>query len=63
MSFERHNRVLKEEFKKRYPNIQVVQELMSLTFAMRRADILKNKYDVMSLFTKYPFLQNTEQVC
>lgn len=62
-SFERHNKVLQAEFKKSNHNAQVVCELMDRTFAFRRQDILAHTYDLQSLFEKYPFVQECEQVC
>ena len=35
---------------------------MSSTFQMRQADILRNPYDIKMLFTKYPYLNCTDQV-
>ena len=60
-SFERHNRVLKSQYSKSHPNQQIVTELMRITFAMRRTDILNCPCDVKTIFEKYPFLQ-TEHV-
>ena len=61
-SFKRHNKILILESKKSRPNIAVVTPLMERTFAFRRADILANPLDVTTMFTKYPFLQNVDQV-
>lgn len=63
VSFARHTKVLQAENRKQRPNQQIVEELMSLTFAMRRADILRNTYDLSTLFAKYPFLNGSGQVC
>lgn len=57
VSFQRHNRVLKTEYVKSHPNMHLVSELMNLTFAMRRADILNNPCDVNTILEKYPSLQ------
>ena len=62
VSLERHAKVLLEESKKRHPNSQVVEDLMSRTFPMRRRDILENAYDLSTLFNKYPFLKDPEVV-
>ena len=62
-SFERHNKVLLLENKKAHPNMVVVTTLMEWTFPFRRKDILAMPYDIASIFVKYPFLQNIEQVC
>ena len=61
-SFERHNRVLKQEYAKTHPNVSVVKELMKTTFAMRRRDLLSHghSYDIIG---KYPCLQSPDHVC
>ena len=61
-SFQRHNKVLLIESKKAHPNMLVVGDLMERTFAMRRRDILESSYDINTILSKYPFLQNGEQV-
>ena len=60
-SFKRH-KVLLLESKKTHPSMRIVGDLMERTFAFRRNDILTNSYDISSIMSKYPFLQNTEQV-
>ena len=62
VSFQRHNKALQLEYKKTRPNPQVVRELMTTTFAMRRADLLSKAYDVLTVFEKYPFLNDVDQV-
>ena len=59
-SFERHNRTLDFEHQKLKPNAAVVKELMQITFAMRRRDILsaEHAHDI----GKYPFLQSPNHV-
>ena len=57
VSFQRHNRVLKTEYTKAHHNMHLVSELMNLTFAMRRFDILNNPCDINGILEKYPFLQ------
>ena len=52
VSFLRHTKAL-----------QIVEELMSYSFAMRCTDILNTSYDLQTLFRKYPFLDDTKQVC
>lgn len=54
---ERHNRVLQSEWSKSSRNAVVVDQLMECTFAMRRRD-----HNTSDVFTKYPFLQETNQV-
>ena len=61
MSFQRHNKIICAEYKKSVPNKSVVDELASLSFAMRRADILDVK-SVMEVFIKYPFLREEDEV-
>lgn len=60
-SFERHNRTLKAEYSKANRNGRLVNELMDRTFPMRRQDILAqgHSYDPV---TKYPFLQEADQI-
>ena len=60
-SFERHNRVLKSEYSKSNPNRHTVQELMNITFSMRRRDILSQGHTFNPL-TKYPYLQEPSHV-
>ena len=62
VSFERHNHLLKSEWMKQKRNAALVEELMERTFAMRRREILENSCDVKTLFKKYPFMQDPEQV-
>ncbi len=61
-SFKRHNKILIMESKKTHPNLGIVNPLMERTFAFRRADILSNGGDVVTIFCKYPFLQSADQV-
>ena len=42
--------------------MDAVEELMMCTFPFRRAEILNAPCDVLSLFDKYPFLRDMEQV-
>ena len=62
VSFKRHNRILQAEWHKPKRNIMVIEELMEKTFAMRRREILSNSCNVQTLFKKFPFLQDPEQV-
>ena len=62
VSFERHNRVLQSEWTKSSRNAVTVEQLMETTFAMRRRDILQAPTDVQTTFSKYPFLQDPNQV-
>ena len=62
-SFEQHNKLLKAELSKSKPNRIVVSEIMDLSFAMRRRDIINNGYPgVLALFEIYPALQDYDQV-
>lgn len=63
VSFERHTKVLQAEFKKKNRNTAVVNDLMDRSFAIRRSEILEKGYDLPSLFTRFPFLQESEHVC
>ena len=62
VSFERHNRILCTEWSKTNRNAMLIKELMDRTFAMRRREIVDNPCDVQSLFKKFPFLQQSDQV-
>ncbi len=61
-SFKRHNKLLSIEYKKSKPNMAVVTSLMERTYAYRRIDILENSTDINEILSKYPFLQNLDQV-
>ena len=60
-SFERHNRLLSIEYSKTKRNEANVKELMKISFAMRRNDILENGHS-FDILQKYPFLQIHEHV-
>ena len=61
-SFSQHNKLLKAELSKSKPN-KIISEIMDLSFAMRRQDIVNNGYTgVSALFDIYPALQDYEQV-
>ena len=62
VSFSRHNRTILLELKKSKLNVNVLCDLITISFAMRRRDILNNSYDLDAIFERYPFLQNLEQV-
>lgn len=62
VSFERHNRILKVEFKKTRRNEENVCNLMNRTFALRRKTVLEDAYDLNRIFTCFPFLQESDQV-
>ena len=60
-SFERHNKLLTMEYSKSKTNVGNVKELMKISFAMRRNDILENGHN-FNIPQKYPFLQHSEHV-
>ena len=60
-SFERHNRLLSMEYTRPKKNETIVKELMKVSYAMRRNDILENGH-TFSIIEKYPFLQRPEHV-
>ena len=62
MSFARYTKVLQTEYKKQLPNTPIVEELMSSSFALRRADLLQNNRTLTDVFHKYPFLNDPDQV-
>lgn len=61
-SFERHNRALKIEKGKVCPNKQVIEMLMTQSFAMRWNDLHSNTYSLDTVFEKYPFLADVYEV-
>ena len=62
-SFSRHNLRIKAELRKSSPNMHVLDDLASRSFAFRRKDILSNTWDITTIFTKYPLLEHSpEQV-
>ena len=61
-SFERHNRAPHLEHGKVHPNKQVVEELMTQSFAMRWNDLHDNSYGLDTVFEKYPFLADVSEV-
>lgn len=54
--------MLQLEHKKTTPNIQIVNELMASTFSLRQQDITENPRNIQTLFEKYPFLNDVQQV-
>ena len=62
VSFQRHANALCLEFKKVKPNMSVVDDLMTMSFAMRWEDLHNNSYDIGSVFQKYPFLRMADKV-
>ena len=56
VSYERHTKVLQTEFKKTNNNALVCGKIM------RRAEILENNYSLTALLSRFPFLQETDQV-
>ena len=61
-SFARHNQKLKSEHIKPHPNKPVVQELMKVTFEMRRHDIVNNTKHLTQITEDYPFLKCPDEV-
>ena len=62
MSFLRNVKALQAEYKKTRHNPQIVDELMASTFPKRRQDITQNPCDLCTLFERYPFLNDINQV-
>ena len=60
-SFERHNRLLSMEYTKPKKNEAIIKELMKVSYAMRRNDILENGH-TFSITERYPFLEKPEHV-
>ena len=61
-SFNRHNNVLKAEWKKKSHNQSLVDELMEQSFAMCWDDLHSESHDLDSVFDSYPFLQSSSHV-
>ena len=62
-SFDRHNREIKAQFRRKGPvNSVVVAELIKSSYAMRRKDILDNNYHVQIILQKYSFYKEANQV-
>ena len=62
VSFTRNVKAVQTEYKKMDDNPQIVDELMVSTLPKGREDITKNPYDLCTLFEKYPFLNDINQV-
>ena len=62
ISSERHNKLLKTEFKKTRRNSQLINELMDRSFALRRQTILEHPLNLQSIFDQFPFLHTSDQV-
>lgn len=60
-SFERHNRLLSMEYTRPKKNEAIVKELMKVSYAMRRNDILENGHTFI-ITERYPFLGQPEHV-
>lgn len=62
VSFQRHIKVLQQEYKKSKPNLQIGAELMAATFRRRHTEIQDRPTPVVSILLKFPFLQCYEEV-
>lgn len=64
ISFSRHSSKLVEMFKKKphLRNEDVIDGLMTLTYPLRRGQILDGKFKLVELLETYPFLQEFKQV-
>ena len=63
VSYERHTKALQAEFKKTNRNNALVLDLMERSFAMRRMEILEKNYSLTALLSRFPFLQEADEVC
>ena len=61
-AFKQHNKRLIAESKRNNPRMLTVNECMKKSFEIRRRDLLSELYDTNSVFEKYPFLHEPEQV-
>ena len=62
VSYERHTKALQAEFRKTNRNNALVSDLMGRSFALRRAEILEKNYSLSALLSRFPFLQEADQV-
>ena len=62
VSYERHTKALQAEFKKTNRNNALVSDLMERSFAMRRMEILENNYSLTALLSRFPLLQEADEV-
>lgn len=62
-SYWRHVKALKAEYAKTRPNKVVVQQLMKLSFPIRRNRILETPMDVSTIMDECPFLSDYSEVC
>ena len=62
-SFIRHNSMIRSEVsKKEKKNKSVINELVKVSYGMRRRDILENASHVNVILDKYPFLREPDYV-
>ncbi len=62
VSYERHIKALQVEYKKSRQNKHIVCDLAERSFAMRRKEIVDKHLHLESIFDRFPFLQETEEV-
>ena len=61
-AFKQHNKRLIAESERNNPRMLIVNECMKKSFKMRCRDLLSKLYNINSVFEKYPFLREPEQV-
>ena len=61
VSYQRHVKLMQQEFKKGRPKNQVSSELMGVTFKRRHAEIISQSTAVSTVITQFPFSQNYEE--
>ena len=62
VSYERHVKYLKVEYKKANRNWAIVGDLMERSFALRRQEILENTVSIEHILVRFPFLHEADQV-
>ena len=62
VSYERHTKALQAEFKKTNHNNALISDLMQRSFALRRMEILEKNYGLTALLSRFPFLQEADEV-
>ena len=62
VSFQRHVKILQQERRKTKPNLQVIRELMAVTYCRRHKEIKDHPEPVQTILLKYPFLHEYDEV-
>ena len=63
MSSKLHMEWMQKEYKKREPNMTLVYDKMTRTYASRRRYVNESSPTLQEINDKYPFLFDPQQVC